>query len=208
MFDIPEVSTASCNTINSMEELFDFIEANIFDPFFSNSSINYDEELEDLIKRIYTNLIKDGKFTNDQIIGSENTTNANTSDDSESSETNTSLQFSDNDNDGDGESFDPEEWMIQDSSSSKIRPPKLYEFLRLLLDKPNYISYASWANKDEGLFTIHKPIQVALLWKKVKARKTSGLMDYDTFSRGIRYYYRSGTMIKTHTKHTYCFARV
>jgi hypothetical protein len=207
MFESPQIPKDSCNTINSMEELFDFIEASIFYPFFSNSPINYDNELEDLIKRIYINLTTDGKFTNDKIIGSENTTNVNISDDSESPATSTSPQSSDNDDD-DGEPFDLEEWMIQDSSSSKIRPPKLYEFLRLLLDKPNYISYASWANKNEGLFTIHKPIQVALLWKKVKARKTNGLMDYDTFARGIRYYYRSGTMIKTHTKHTYCFARV
>ncbi|CAF1060978.1 unnamed protein product [Adineta steineri] len=103
-------------------------------------------------------------------------------------------------------SFVSNEWLITDELTKKIRPPKLYEFLRLLLDNLFYISYASWLNKDEGLFKIHKPLEVAELWAKVRGRCTNNNIDYDKFSRSIRYYYEEKTMIPTRTKYTYRFA--
>jgi len=103
--------------------------------------------------------------------------------------------------------FDSTEWQTDDLSKQKRRPPKLYEYLHLLLNNPRYTSYASWLNKEEGLFKIHKPMKVAELWEKVKARKTNRDMDYDKFARGIRYYYDDGTMIATYTKHTYRFSK-
>ncbi|CAF5056380.1 unnamed protein product, partial [Rotaria sp. Silwood1] len=109
-------------------------------------------------------------------------------------------------NNDDTEFFNPKEWTMEDPSSSKVRPPRLFDFLCLLLNNLRYASYASWIKKDEGLFKIHNPAKVASLWKKVKLRQTHGLMSYDTFSRAIRYYYKSGLMIKTHRKHTYRFA--
>ncbi|UJR21490.1 hypothetical protein I4U23_024574 [Adineta vaga] len=108
--------------------------------------------------------------------------------------------------DSNGIPFGLNEWLVRDPATGKLRPPKLYEFLRLLLDNRRYISYASWLNQDEGLFKIHKPTEVIELWQKVKARQTSNNMDYDRFSRGIRHYYESGIMIATYTKHTYRFA--
>lgn len=222
MFEDQSIPTDSIITVNSMQDLLDFIETDDFYPFLSNSSINQDNDLDQAeIRKIYTELKTvenihayhdrhvyhiDDTTTNDSIMDtSKYNSGSNTSEDSELSPSSISSQSSDSD---DIESFDLEEWMIQDTLTLKVRPPKLHEFLRLLLDNSRYKSYASWVNKKERLFKIHKPIQVAYLWEKVKIRKTARSMNYDTFARGIRYYYKSGTMIKTHTRHTYCFGQI
>lgn len=102
-----------------------------------------------------------------------------------------------------------EELIIQETLSRKVHQPKLHEFLRLLLNNDLYVSYASWLNKDQGLFKIHKPTEVARIWGRIKARKKAGSLDYDTFSRSIRYYYyKPGMMIKTNMPYTYRFAHV
>jgi len=102
--------------------------------------------------------------------------------------------------------FDENEWLIRDTNTNRIRPPKLIEFLHLLLNNLRYLSYISWLNKNEGLFQIHDPEQVAHLWSQVKSRHTNNSMTFETFSRGIRYYYKNGSMLPTHTKYTYRFA--
>jgi hypothetical protein len=98
-------------------------------------------------------------------------------------------------------SINRKEWLIIDSTSGKPRAPRQHEFLLLLLAKPEYSSYISWTDKDQGLCKIHEPKQVTRIWEKVKGRQTNGVMNYETFSRGIRFYYKSGLMIKTHQKH-------
>lgn len=103
-------------------------------------------------------------------------------------------------------SFDFSSFQIKNPSTSRSRTPKLYEFLQMVLNNPCFASYASWIEKDEGLFKIHQPQKVTNLWRKVKTRRRKRLMNYETLSRGIRYYYKSGRMLKTHTKHTYRFA--
>ena len=100
---------------------------------------------------------------------------------------------------------DPNEWKINDSRSGKLRAPRQNEFVLLLLAKERYSSYVSWIDEDQGLCRVHQPENVAALWNKVKKRCTTGLMDYDTFARGIRIYYKSGLMLKTYRKHTLCF---
>ena len=106
------------------------------------------------------------------------------------------------------EPLDLDELIIQDIASRKIGIPKLHAFLRLLLDNDNYASYASWLDKSHGLFRIHKPTQVANLWRRIKTRKMSSSWDYDSFARSIRYYYKPGIMCKTNTRFTYRFAHV
>ena len=101
--------------------------------------------------------------------------------------------------------FNAKQWIIRDVALCKGRPPRLWEFLRLLLDNECYTSYASWLNKTDGFFKIHKPDQVANLWLKVKKRRTSSSSSYAIFSRSIRYYYKSGIMIKTRRPYTYHF---
>ena len=101
--------------------------------------------------------------------------------------------------------FNARDWLVHDIATGKFRAPRQNEFLYLLLENPRYSSYLSWLNKRDGLFKIHQPQRVATLWRTVKSRKTYGVMDYDTFARGIRYYYKSGIMLKTHKKYTFRF---
>jgi len=102
-------------------------------------------------------------------------------------------------------SFNSQDWLIINSVSRQPRPPRQNEFLLLLLGNSNYSSYITWLDKSQGLFIIHQPERVATLWSKVKNRRTIGQMDYKKFSRGLRFYYKSGLMIKTHKKHTFRF---
>ncbi|CAF3575572.1 unnamed protein product [Rotaria socialis] len=101
--------------------------------------------------------------------------------------------------------FDHREWEICDPSSNRKRPPRQNEFLQLLLENSRYSSYVSWVDKSQGLFRILQPERVADLWKSVKCRQTQGKMNYETFARGVRYYYGTGLMIKTNKKYTFCF---
>ncbi|CAF2346200.1 unnamed protein product [Rotaria sp. Silwood2] len=208
--------------VRSMKELFEYINENILDPFDFNSSINgYDEILQGDSLKIYTNLITVENFPSvvyksfdDSNSGGAMHSQRNfpghafdskTSDDPESlsiGKTSSPL----NENNADAGCFNDDEWIIEDSASLKMRPPKLCEFLHLLLNNPRYASYTSWVNNNEDLFKIHNPAKVASLWRKIKLRRTHRPMDYETFSRGIRYYYKSGLMIKTHRRHTYRFA--
>ncbi|CAF3377574.1 unnamed protein product [Rotaria sp. Silwood2] len=101
--------------------------------------------------------------------------------------------------------FEPNEWVVFYSSFGHHRPPRLLEFLRLLLDKTHYASYASYTNRSVGMFKIHKPNEVAALWEKVKSRQSTQRMTYDKFARAIRWYYKSGIMIKTKLSYTFQF---
>ncbi|CAF2346217.1 unnamed protein product [Rotaria sp. Silwood2] len=207
-----------------MEALFEYIDANICDLLNSNSSINDDDELKEWeFQKIYEDLITVLNITRDdphkpfddlisdgamhyEMNSLEKTPNFSVSGNPESSSKDESSSPL-NENNDDTECFNANEWIIHDFSSLKMRPPKLSEFLRLLLYNPRYAAYTSWVNKNEGLFKIHNPAKVASLWKKVKLRRTHGPMDYESFSRGIRYYYKSGLMIKTYRRHTYRFAQ-
>ena len=102
--------------------------------------------------------------------------------------------------------FDPNEWLVTDSSTQKRRAPLLHEFLRLLLNNSRYQPYISWVNRGGGVFKMNQPIQVANLWKLVKRRRSQKSMDYNTLARGIRSYYDSGLMVPTRTKYTFRFA--
>ncbi|CAF1276836.1 unnamed protein product [Adineta steineri] len=101
--------------------------------------------------------------------------------------------------------FNQDEWRVIDSKTGKQRSPRQHEFLRLLLENPRYCSYATWLDKSQGLFTFLLPEEVAELWNNVKSRQTGGKMDYSTFSRGLRYYYKKEVMTQTHKRYTFCF---
>ncbi|CAF4200197.1 unnamed protein product [Adineta steineri] len=101
--------------------------------------------------------------------------------------------------------FNQDEWRVIDSKTGKQRSPRQHEFLHLLLENPRYCSYATWLDESQGLFTVLLPEEVAKLWNKAKSRQTGGKMDYSTFSRGVRYYYKKGVMTQTHKRYTFCF---
>ena len=101
--------------------------------------------------------------------------------------------------------FQSGDWIVCDKITGKARAPRQNEYLHLILENPRYSSYIQWLNRREGLFKIHQPERVASLWHRVKNRRTQGFMDYNTFARGIRYYYKTGVMVKTHKKYTFQF---
>jgi hypothetical protein len=63
------------------------------------------------------------------------------------------------------------EWLITDESGRKRRP-LLHEFLRQLLDNRRYSSIATYVNKSQGIFKIHRRDVAASLWKHVKGRNS------------------------------------
>jgi hypothetical protein len=68
------------------------------------------------------------------------------------------------------------------------------------------MSYASYKNKDQGVFEIHQPEKVANLWQHVKNRQSNQPMTYDKFARAIRWYYEKDVMRKTNARHTFQFS--
>lgn len=98
------------------------------------------------------------------------------------------------------------EWLVEDSLSKRQRSPRLFEFLILLLCKPQYECYASFIDKSKGIFQIHQPEKVAELWQAVKSRQSNQRMTYDKFARAIRWYYKSNIMQKTNTRYTFQFS--
>lgn len=101
--------------------------------------------------------------------------------------------------------FRSSDWIVYDRLTGKGRPPRQNEYLFLILNNPRYSNYVEWIDQKNGLFKIQEPGCVAALWQRVKNRRTQGIMDYDTFARGIRYYYKTGAMTKTHKKYTFKF---
>lgn len=63
-------------------------------------------------------------------------------------------------------------WMIYDKTLARERRPLLYEFLRLLLDDSNYRHIATYVDRENGVFKLIKPKEVARLWKDVKGRNS------------------------------------
>jgi hypothetical protein len=100
----------------------------------------------------------------------------------------------------------PNEWLVTDRISRRLRPPRLYEFLYLLLQKPSYASYASYKDKSQGIFQVHEPEKIAELWQQIKSRQSNQKMTYDNFARAIRWYYKKDIMKKTNARYTFQFS--
>ncbi|CAF1033819.1 unnamed protein product [Didymodactylos carnosus] len=97
------------------------------------------------------------------------------------------------------------EWFIVNPLTNKRRRPLLYEFLQIVLDDPRYCEYASYANKNKGIFKLHKPNEIAALWKNAKGRNAAHDMTYDKLARALRFYYKKGFMMQTHGHYTFQF---
>jgi len=102
--------------------------------------------------------------------------------------------------------INPKDWMVFDQKTNRLRPPHLYEFLVLLLQRPEYSSYASWFKESPGLFEVHQPEKLADLWAHVKTRQANNPMTYDKLARAIRWYYPKEIMIKTNARYTFQFS--
>ena len=62
------------------------------------------------------------------------------------------------------------DWGVRDENTGKIRPPLLYEYLRKLLDDPNYAHVASYIDAQKGIFKFHDKDMAARLWQEAKQR--------------------------------------
>lgn len=98
------------------------------------------------------------------------------------------------------------DWLVEDPMSKRMRSPRLFEFLILLLQKSGYDFYASFTNREKGIFQISKPEKVAELWQAVKSRQSHQKMTYDKLARAVRWYYKSNIMQKTNTRYTFQFS--
>ena len=98
------------------------------------------------------------------------------------------------------------EWLVEDAMSKRMRSPRLYEFLVLLLQKADLRPYASFSDREKGLFQVYQPEKVAELWQAVKSRQSNQKMTYDKFARAVRWYYKSNIMQKTNTRYTFQFS--
>lgn len=103
-------------------------------------------------------------------------------------------------------SHDRAEWTLKDSNTKRLRSPKLFEFLIMLLQNDKYQCYASFIDRSKGTFCIHEPAKVAELWQLVKTRQSNQKMTYDKFARAVRWYYKSNIMEKTNTRYTFQFS--
>ncbi|CAF1458728.1 unnamed protein product, partial [Didymodactylos carnosus] len=97
------------------------------------------------------------------------------------------------------------EWITEDPETKKRRRPLLFEFLHMLLDKPQYREYVSYVNTKQGIFKLHKPNEIAALWKDVKGRNTIHDMTYEKLARALRFYYKTGVIVQTPGRHTFQF---
>ena len=203
MYDYPSLSTPLLALVNLMDQPCDFRADYDFNPSFFNVGIEQPElpRMTDKTQDWFPFPTNPGDEIDPQQL-------SNTSVQYRLEPPSASIQSGSTRESDDEEHFDIKDWMIQDTVSHKSRAPKLFEYLRLLLDNTRYVSYASWLNKKEGLFKIHEPIRVAKLWRQIKIRRKAGSTDYDTFARSIRSYYKSGIMRKTRTRHTCRFAKV
>ncbi len=63
----------------------------------------------------------------------------------------------------------------------------MWQFCSDLLESDTYNpSIIKWLNKENGIFKIVKPDQVAELWGAQKNRKTDKKMNYEKMARGMR----------------------
>jgi hypothetical protein len=59
-----------------------------------------------------------------------------------------------------------------DEATGRERRPFLYEFIRSLLDHDEFSHIASYVDRKHGVFKLHKPKEIAQLWKQVKGRNS------------------------------------
>lgn len=89
----------------------------------------------------------------------------------------------------------------QSENRGKVdKRPKLMAFLRKLLDDSHYSHLIEWSSQKSGVFRILDKVVVSKLWG---AGKNKPNMNYESFSRALRFHYKQGTLRKA--KGLYCY---
>eukprot|EP00095_Tigriopus_kingsejongensis_P011870 maker-scaffold180_size281610-snap-gene-1.28 protein:Tk11870 transcript:maker-scaffold180_size281610-snap-gene-1.28-mRNA-1 annotation:"protein c-ets-1-b-like" len=102
---------------------------------------------------------------------------------------------------------DEEEVEQEDSGTEEeqatIPKAKITTWLDQLLNSRKYNpKVVKWENKEEGLFRVVDQKELARLWGEVKSNKK---MNYDKFSRAMRYYYKRQELVIVRRKLVYKF---
>lgn len=92
----------------------------------------------------------------------------------------------------------------QRGSNGGAGKPRLFNFLREILEDPVNYSCIEWVNKSSGLFKFLDSAEVARLWGY---RKNKPMMKYENFARSLRTYIAKGILTKPRNKLVYCFAK-
>ena len=66
--------------------------------------------------------------------------------------------------------YHEKDWPVRDEHTGKIRPPLLYEYLRKLLDDPQFSHVATYVDAQRGIFKFHDKDMAAKLWQEAKQR--------------------------------------
>ena len=89
------------------------------------------------------------------------------------------------------------------SKHKKFKYYKVHDFLKDILNDSRYNPHIiKWKDKDNGVFIIKEPDEVAKLWGKSKDNEK---MTYEKMSRAIRYGYINNKFIHFGDKFTYKF---
>ena len=103
-------------------------------------------------------------------------------------------------------SSEPDSELSIDTSSDEIYSvniPKLYLFLRKLLQQPDEYQCIEWKDKATKTFRIVKPREIARLWGSTKHKPE---MKYEHFARTLRGYVSKGLLKKPRQKLHYQFS--
>ena len=90
------------------------------------------------------------------------------------------------------------------SYAAKTGKPRLFRFLKDILDDPEQYKCIEWVNKSTGTFKFLDSSEVARLWGH---RKNKPAMKYENFARSLRTYIAKGILKKPRNKLVYCFAQ-
>ena len=88
--------------------------------------------------------------------------------------------------------------------STKSGKPRLYRFLKDILNDPKQFPCIEWVNRSTGTFKFLDSSEVARLWG---FRKNKPAMKYENFARSLRTYIAKGILKKPRNKLVYCFAQ-
>ncbi|XP_076033159.1 uncharacterized protein LOC143020607 [Oratosquilla oratoria] len=87
---------------------------------------------------------------------------------------------------------------------NRARGLKSWEFLLRLLNNPKYNPrFIEWVDRDLGIFRLVNKDEIARLWgtRRYNGREQQSNLTYEHFSRALRYYYKSKTLIPVTEKH-------
>lgn len=68
--------------------------------------------------------------------------------------------------------FNIKKFLVFDDTTGRERRPLLHEFIRLVLEHDEYSHIAEYIDRKQGIFKLHRPKDIAELWKQVKGRNS------------------------------------